>query len=160
MLLKSPPGELYIVLKGNQWNIIGLWIEIEDILEGLALPSEFLEKTLKEYNLTYHTLVNVPDGNRPLLIVGTLDDESNVYSDNFNKKSYRFNHLNNSIEQEVEYEEIPASSSTVEQLKQFLYPEVRKYLSERFCKQSGAQYLFLFISYFLVLEIMQIILIF
>ena len=148
MLLKSPPGELYIVLKGNQWNIIGLWIEIEDILEGLALPSEFLEKTLKEYNLTYHTLVNVPDGNRPLLIVGTLDDESNVYSDSFTKKSYQFNHVNNSIEQEVEYEEMSASSNALEQLKQFLYPEVRKYLSERFCKQSSAQYLFFSIPYF------------
>ena len=61
-----------------------------------------------------------------------------MYSDSFTKKSYQFNHVNNSIEQEVEYEEIPASSSTVEQLKQFLYPEVRKYLSERFCKQSSA----------------------
>ena len=61
-----------------------------------------------------------------------------MYSDSFTKKSYQFNHVNNSIEQEVEYEEMSASSNTLEQLKQFLYPEVRKYLSERFCKQSNA----------------------
>ena len=97
-----------------------------------------MESFLKEYNLTYHSLFDVSEGSRPVVIAGSFDDESNVYSDSLSQKSYQFNHLTNEMVSEVEYVDQPAHSDPVEALRQSLIPEIRKYISTKFCKRSGA----------------------
>ena len=97
-----------------------------------------MESFLKEYNLTYHSLFNVSDNSRPVVIAGSLDDESNVYSDALSGRSYQFDHLTNKMVSEVEFMDHPSLSEPVEALRQSLIPEIRKYISTKFCKQSGA----------------------
>lgn len=72
------------------------------------------------------------------MIVGSINDDSNVYQDVLNKRSYQFNHLNNTIDTQMEYEDKPSTSQKCEALRQVLLPELKQYLSQRFCKQSAA----------------------
>ena len=83
-------------------------------------------------------LVDVPNEKRPLLLVGSLDDETNVYQDVLKEKSYRFDHLHNSVTEEVSFEETPVYSSRVLQLKKLLIDECRKYVERRFSSRSNA----------------------
>ena len=87
-------------------------------------------------------LVDVPNEKRPLLLVGSLDDETNVYPDVLKEKSYRFDHLNNSVTEEVSYEEAPTYSSQVLQMKRALTDECRKYVERRFSNRSSALFCF------------------
>lgn len=96
---------------------------------------------MKEYNITYHTLVDVPENTRPVVLVGSLDDESNEYDDVMNQRRYQFNHLENQIVQQTPFVDKPSAFEPCEQLRQSLIPAVKRYLNERFCKKSAASYL-------------------
>lgn len=125
LLLKSPPGELYVVLE-----------EIKDLLNGVDIPSSFLESTLKEYNLTNNVLVDVEGSKKPLLLVGSLDDDRSIYPDVSNCKCFQFDHLTNVVVQEVEYLE-PDCHETMRELKAGMIEEGNKYVNSRFCSRSG-----------------------
>lgn len=140
LLLKSPPGELYVILDGNYWWSIDYDVELKDLLGGIELPPGPINEFLKEYNLCNNVLVDVPNQKRPLLLVGSLDDETNVYQDVLKGKSYRFDHLNNTVTEEVSFEETPVYSSQVLQLKKALINECRKYVEHRFSSRSSALY--------------------
>ena len=71
------------------------------MLGGVDFPSGPINEVLKEYNLCNNVLVDVPHETRPLILVGSLDDETNVYPDVLMEISYRFDHLNNSVTEEV-----------------------------------------------------------
>lgn len=58
------------------------------------------------------------------------------------EKSYRFDHLNNSVTEEVSYEEAPTYSSQVLQMKRALIGECRKYVERRFSNRSSALFCF------------------
>ena len=115
---------------------------MKDLLGGVDFPSGPINEFLKEYNLCNNVLVDVPNEKRPLLLVGSLDDETNVYPDVLKEKSYRFDHLNNSVTEEVSYEEAPTYSSQVLQMKRALTDECRKYVERRFSSRSSALFCF------------------
>lgn len=154
LLLKSPPGELYVILDGNHGYKLDYVIELKDLLGGVDLPSGPINEFLKEYNLCHNVLVDVPNQKRPLLLVGSLDDETNVYRDVLKEKSYRFDHLNNSVTEEVSFEEAPTYSSQVLQLKKALIDECRKYVEHRFSNRSSALFWFFSIFSWIVLDVM------
>ena len=116
-------------------------IEIKDLLSGVEIPSSFLESTLKEYNLTNNVLVDVEGSKKPLLLVGSLDDERSVYPDVSNCKCFQFDHLSNTIVQEVEYSE-PMCLEAMRELKADMVEEGTKYVNSRFCSRSGFLFVF------------------
>lgn len=116
-------------------------IEIRDLLNGVDIPSTFLENTLKEYNLTHNVLVDVEGSKKPLLLVGSLDDDSGVYPDVASCKCFQFDHLTNSVVQEVEYSE-PYCHETMSELKAGMIEEGKKYVNSRFCSRSGFLFVF------------------
>ena len=116
-------------------------IEIKDLLSGVDIPSTFLESTLKEYNLTHNVLVDVEGSKKPLLLVGSLDDERSVYPDVSNCRCFQFDHLTNAVVQEVEYSE-PDCHETMRELKTGMVEEGNKYVNSRFCSRSGFLFVF------------------
>ena len=92
---------------------------------------------MKEYNLTSHALFDVPDSDKPVIFIGSLEDESSVYHDPLNSRSYVFDHLNNSVVKSVDYSQQTSTSRSCEALRQSILPHIRKYISDRFCKKSA-----------------------
>lgn len=138
LLLKSPPGELYIVLDGSNFRSDGSWIEIRALLPGCAIPQEFLENAIKEYNLANHVLVDAKDSSTHLVLVGSNDDASNVYYDVLNQRMYTFDHLDNAVVSEEEFQDGAVLEEDMKQLRDSLIQKSRMYIKERFSKRSGA----------------------
>ena len=112
-------------------------IEIKDILEGTAIPSEFLETFLKEYNLTNHALFDISNDNKPVIFIGSLNDKSNEYHDSLNSRSYVFDHLNNTVVKSIDYSQQASSSNSCEELRHSILPHINMYIADRFCKRSA-----------------------
>lgn len=138
LLLKSPPGELYVVLEGGKDGNENDGVEIKDLLPGCDLPQDFVESTLKEYNLTNHVLADMKDSQKHLVLVGSQDDASNVYYDVFEKRAYQFDHANNEIVNETEYRDEGVTEERIGELRDSLIQECRNYIKSRFCADSGA----------------------
>ena len=138
LLLKSPPGELYIVLDGSISRPDELRIEIKTLLSGYELPQEFLENAIKEYNLANHVLADTGDSETHLILVGSNDDASNVYYDVLNQRAYEFDHLNNAVVGEREFQDNAVLEEDMKQLRDSLIQKARMYIKERFSKRSGA----------------------
>ena len=68
-----------MVLEGGNFDRFIYPIEIKDLLNGQGIPTGILENSIREYNLTHNVLVDVNGASRPLLLYGSVDDDSNVY---------------------------------------------------------------------------------
>lgn len=112
-------------------------IELKDLLGDVEIPPGPLRDTLKEYNLTNNVLVDVPNRKSPLLLVGSLDDDSDIYQDVLGQKCYHFDHLSNTVTEELEFEDSTCVNEQMAQLRRSLIDECRKYVERRFTSRSN-----------------------
>ena len=125
-----------MVLEGDNFDRFIYPIEIKDLLNGQGIPTGFLENSIREYNLTHNVLVDVNGASRPLLLYGSVDDDSNVYSDVVDGKCYLFDHVHNTIESELDYSE-PLCQENMQALYRSLIEEGKKYVETRFTCRSN-----------------------
>ena len=85
-----------------------------------------------------HVLVDVKDSSTHLVLVGSNDDASNVYYDVLNQRMYTFDHLDNTVVSEEEFQDGAVLEEDMKQLRDSLIQKSRMYIKERFSKRSGA----------------------
>ena len=86
--------------------------------------------------MTHNVLVDVGGASRPLLLYGSVDDDSNVYSDVVEGKCYLFDHVQNMVESELDYSE-PLCQENMQKLYRSLIEEGKKYVETRFTRRSN-----------------------
>ena len=84
-----------------------------------------------------HVLVDVKDSSTHLVLVGS-NDASNVYYDVLNQRMYTFDHLDNAVVSEEEFQDGAVLEEDMKQLRDSLIQKSRMYIKERFSKRSGA----------------------
>ena len=85
-----------------------------------------------------HVLVDGKDSSTHLVLVGSNDDASNVYYDVLSQRMYTFDHLDNTVVSEEEFQDGAVLEEDMKQLRDLLIQKSRMYIKERFSKRSGA----------------------
>lgn len=83
-------------------------------------------------------MVDTKDSDTRFILVGSNDDASNVYYDILNQRAYEFDHVNNTVVSEKEFQDDAVMEEDMKQLRDSLIQNARVYIKERFSKRSGA----------------------